>query len=353
MEHFPTNLKTVNNNNKLSNYSKNSKKLNHCLSENDEEQNFKTNFDKDTLNLFKGIVKITHVSHNNKYKAPIIKSNSDINKNIFSFVNGLYNNEEHLMKTRNDTLKKLETKSSQKLQIKTFSHKLSMDEKCDKSRSSRMIPNLSKEKNISPVKKSLFKKSSCNDIGRDIKRQTSSVVGIKNKVGVPSNINNKSPNKYAFFFKLKEKEKNPSKTPYLDKKFWKSSYNLPKYDNNNNGNNNANIKKNNLNIYSVNQTQSQINKSNNIVENGNNQKIIIDKNETNKKLLPDNTNNVDNNIISKNIEIVEKKENIKVDNNNNEDSKNKNCEQNKKEKKKANGIIINILNKPFFCCLKS
>ena len=251
MEHFPTNLKTVNNNNKLSNYSKNSKKLNHCLSENDEEQNFKTNFDKDTLNLFKGIVKITHVSHNNKYKAPIIKSNSDINKNIFSFVNGLYNNEEHLMKTRNDTLKKLETKSSQKLQIKTFSHKLSMDEKCDKSRSSRMIPNLSKEKNISPVKKSLFKKSSCNDIGRDFKRQASSVVCIKNKVGVSSNINNKSPNKYAFFFKLKEKEKNPSKTPYLDKKFWKSSYNLPKFNDNNNV-----IKKNNLNIYLADQTQS-------------------------------------------------------------------------------------------------
>ena len=347
MEHFPTNLKTVNNNNKLSNYSKNSKKLNHCLSENDEEQNFKTNFDKDTLNLFKGIVKITHVSHNNKYKAPIIKSNSDINKNIFSFVNGLYNNEEHLMKTRNDTLKKLETKSSQKLQIKTFSHKLSMDEKCDKSRSSRMIPNLSKEKNISPVKKSLFKKSSCNDIGHDIKRQASSVVGIKNKVGVSSNINNKSPNKYAFFFKLKEKEKNPSKTPYLDKKFWKSSYNLPKYNNNN-----VIIKKNNLNIYLADQTQSPKNKSNNIVENGNNKEIIIDKNETNKKLLPDNTNKVDNNIISKNIDIVEKKENIKIDNNN-EDSKNKNWEQNKKEKKKSNGIIINILNKPFFCCLKS
>ena len=347
MEHFPTNLKTVNNNNKLSNYSKNSKKLNHCLSENDEEQNFKTNFDKDTLNLFKGIVKITHVSHNNKYKAPIIKSNSDINKNIFSFVNGLYNNEEHLMKTRNDTLKKLETKTSQKLQIKTFSHKLSMDEKCDKSRSSRMIPNLSKEKNISPVKKSLFKKSSFNDIGRDIKRQTSSVVGIKNKVGVPSNINNKSPNKYAFFFKLKEKEKNPSKTPYLDKKFWKSSYNLPKFNDNNNV-----IKKNNLNIYLADQTQSPKNKSNNIVENGNNKEIIIDKNETNKKLLPDNTNKVDNNITNKNIEIVEKKENIKIDNNN-EDSKNKNCEQNKKEKKKSNGIIINILNKPFFCCLKS
>ena len=337
MEHFPTNLKTVNNNNKLSNYSKNSKKLNHCLSENDEEQNFKTNFDKDTLNLFKGIVKITHVSHNNKYKAPIIKSNSDINKNIFSFVNGLYNNEEHLMKTRNDTLKKLETKSSQKLQIKTFSHKLSMDERCDKSRSSRMIPNLSKEKNISPVKKSLFKKSSCNDIGRDIKRQASSVVGIKNKVGVPSNINNKSPNKYAFFFKLKEKEKNPSKTPYLDKKFWKSSYNLPKFNDNNNV-----IKKNNLNIYLADQTQSPKNKSNNIVENGNNKEIIIDKNETNKKLLPDNTNKVDNNFTNKNNEINEKKENIKVDNNNNEDSKNK------KKKKKSNGIIINILNKEIY-----
>ena len=349
MEHFPTNLKTVNNNNKLSNYSKNSKKLNHCLSENDEEQNFKTNFDKDTLNLFKGIVKITHVSHNNKYKAPIIKSNSDINKNIFSFVNGLYNNEEHLMKTRNDTLKKLETKSSQKLQIKTFSHKLSMDEKCDKSRSSRMIPNLSKEKNISPVKKSLFKKSSCNDIGRDIKRQASSVVGIKNKVGVSSNINNKSPNKYAFFFKLKEKEKNPSKTPYLDKKFWKSSYNLPKYNDNNN---NVIINKNNLNIYLADHTQSQKNKSNNIIENGNNKEIIIDKNETNKKLLPDIANKVDNNFTNKNNKINEKKENIKIDNNN-EDSKNKNWEQNKKEKKKSNGIIINILNKPFFCCLKS
>ena len=49
---------------------------------------------------------------------------------------------------------------------------------------------------------------------------------------------------------------------------------------------------------------------------------------------------------------IEKKETKKTENNN-KINENKNCLRNKKEGICANNIIINMLNKPFFCCLKS
>ncbi len=144
----------------------NKKSINQCHSENNDEQNYKTNVDKDTLNLFKGIVKITNVQSNNLKKSPIIKSNSASAKNIMNYTNTLYKKEEHLQKNHINIMKKCENNILQETQIKTFSHKLSTNENCEKSISSLIIPHLSKEKNITTVRKSLFKKSSCNDIGQ-------------------------------------------------------------------------------------------------------------------------------------------------------------------------------------------
>ena len=88
-----------------------------------------------------------------------------------------------------------------------------------------MIPNLSKEKNI--IKKSLFQKNSNNYSNFSLKRKTrKNIIGIKNE----ELDNNKLSTKYSFFYRLKEKEKNPSKTPYLDRKGFNSTYNLKKYD---------------------------------------------------------------------------------------------------------------------------
>ena len=325
----------------------NKKSINQCHSENNDEQNYKTNVDKDTLNLFKGIVKITNVQSNNLKKSPIIKSNSASVKNIINYTNTLYKNEEHLQKNHINIVKNCENNILQETPIKTFSHKFSMNENCEKSISSMMIPHISKEKNITTVRKSLFKKSSCNDIGS--KRQSKNGIGIKIKFVESSNINHKSSNKYAFFYKLKEKEKNPSKTPYLDKKFWNSSFNLNKYNDNNQNDN----KLNNSNLLFVDQVQSQKNKLNHLIENGNNKEIII-QNNLDEKILP-NINKADNNDNTNNkSEKVEKKKVEIIDNNNNRINEKKNSLQNKKERKKnSNGIIINILNKPFFCCLKS
>ena len=62
-----------------------------------------------------------------------------------------------------------------------------------------------------------------------------------------------------------------------------------------------------------------------------------------------------NNIIIDNNkdELVGKKKSIKIDDNN-INNENKNFSQDKNERKNTNNnTIINILNKPFFCCLKS
>ena len=50
---------------------------------------------------------------------------------------------------------------------------------------------------------------------------------------------------------------------------------------------------------------------------------------------------------------IEKKETKKIGNKDNIDENNNNCLKCKKKGKNVNNIIINILNKPFLCCLKS
>ena len=64
---------------------------------NDNEQKSKnSNINNETLNLFKGIVKVTKKSLKEK-KTPETQSNTvNNNNNIFDFANSVYNNEEHL-----------------------------------------------------------------------------------------------------------------------------------------------------------------------------------------------------------------------------------------------------------------
>ena len=305
-------------------------KLCQCHSEMSEAPNYKQTIDEETLNLFKGIVKIKTKKINNE--SPIIRYKSN-NNNIFDFTNDLYNNEEHLKKNQifNSRIsKKFSNKSRILSPIKSFHHRLSINEKSERSQSSMAIPNLSKEKNINIIKKSLFQKNSNNYSSFSLKRKSrKNIIGINKNEELENN--NKSSNKYSFFFKLKEKEKNPSKTPYLDKKFLKSSYNLPKY---------------NVDNKTINNNDTKANNNNNIIKKNQSIENQIDiRNDDNKD--KNNTIKVDNNIIIK--ENIIEKETIRYDNIIN--NKNKNILINKNQKKK--GLIINILHKPFFCCLKS
>ena len=90
----------------------------------------------------------------------------------------------------------------------------------------------------------------------------------------------------------------------------------------------------------------------NLLKNHLNENDIIEGNNncikySDKKLLLNNDNN-DNNIDKE----IEKKEAKKTENDGGVNG-NKNCLQNKKKGICGNNIIINILNKPFLCCLKS
>ena len=184
-------------------------------------ENKENNLDKETLNLFKGIVKITRINSAKINKSPIMKYKSVKNtENISTFIDKIYNNEEHLNNNRISTINNLENISQ---------------------KNSTMSPRRTRLK----IKKSLF---SINKEGNSPK---------KSKKGNALNNNNKGENttkyksnkNYSFFFKLKEKNKIPSKTPYLDKKAWKSTYNLNLYNLEENANaNDINDKIDNKNI---------------------------------------------------------------------------------------------------------
>ena len=337
-------------NNKLSSGDKKAKKLSECPSEINTDQADKLNFDKETLNLFKGIVKIKDLSSKKQNKAPIIKSNSvNNNKNIFEFANFLYNNEEHLHKNEILTVKHSENNPSQNdilSPIKSFTHKFSTNGKFG---FSKMVMNFSKEKNnASDMKKSLFKKNSHNFSSFSPKKKSHKNLLIKTKFGDSGHSIHKSNKNFSFFFKLKEKEKIPSKTPYLDSKFWKSSYDVTKFVTNDTNSKSPKKKiSSKMSLFNCSQTPKNLLK-NHLNENDN----IEDKNNncikySDKKLFLNNVNNIDN--IDKKIEKTE----TKKTENNNKIIENKNCLQNKKKGICANNIIINILNKPFLCCLKS
>jgi hypothetical protein len=329
---------------------KNSINLIRCNSIKNENKTKKLSINNDSL--FKGKEAINRTQTKKTNKAPVVKHNSANNKNIFNFVNALYSNEEHLNKNVVNSFKYSEESEHQDnipSPAKTLHHETSIKGSCEKFRSSRLILNLSKEKHNSNLKAPLLKKNSCN---------TFSSFSLKRK----SRKNNHSGfSKYSFFYKLKEKDKIPSKTPYLDTKFWNSSFHLQKYDfNENTGNRSPNKKISNKSLFYKFQSPKHLKK---VVDKNNKSKEKKMKNNNNNLDKISSTNNKQNDIITlNNIEKEKEKETEKEtvkeskklsNDNNNNNNENKNCLQNKSEKKKSNNIIVNILHKPFFCCLKS
>ena len=97
-----------------------------------------------------------------------------------------------------------------------------------------------------------------------------------------------------------------------------------------------------------NKSQSPKNKKMRPVEGYGEEEKNEDKKVSDKKLLINNNKFDNKNIVNNKSVMIEEKETRNIDN-----SENKNCLQNKKEGKGINNIIINILNKPFLCCLQS
>ena len=189
MDYHPSNLNEQNSNKSPKDYKK-FKKLSHCQFKiNDDTQKEGLNLNKKTLNLFKGITKISSIKTNKQNKTPILKSISVIDKNIFDLADSLYNNEEHLNKNQIHILKNNEDNPSQNSSLSP--------EKCltQKNQSSKLIKSLSKEKKNNNIKKSLFKKNSYNFSNFNFTRKSNG--RIKSK---------RFSQNYGFFFKLKLKE---------------------------------------------------------------------------------------------------------------------------------------------------
>ena len=275
---------------------------------NDIEQKSKnSNINIETLNLFKGIVKVTKKSLKEK-KTPETQSNTvNNNNNIFDFADSVYNNEEHLYDDKFFIIKS--------------------PKNCNPTKSDNVIslsPTL-KSKNRIFDKKSLFNKNYkqlslyCNNYPVKAKHRRGSMMG-------DMTYKNRNKDNFNYFFKLKEKDKIPSKTPYLDK-IWN-------FSNNSNLNPKANTKskENTKNPLQKQNSQEikEIKLSNtNIKNEGDKKKELIQKRKDKK-----------GNVEKKQGEKIEGYENIR----------DKNIFSEKKERKM--NIIFNILNKPFFCCLK-
>ena len=275
---------------------------------NDNEQKSKnSNINNETLNLFKGIVKVTKKSLKEK-KTPETQSNTvNNNNNIFDFANSVYNNEEHLYDD------------------KFFNIKSPKNNNPTKSDNVISLSPTLKSKNRIFDKKSLFNKNYkqlslyCNNYPVKAKPRRGSMMG-------DMTYKNRNKDNFNYFFKLKEKDKIPSKTPYLDK-IWN-------FSNNSNLNPKANTKskENTKNPLQKQNSQEikEIKLSNtNIKNEGDKKKELIQKRKDKK-----------GNVEKKQGEKIEGYENIR----------DKNIFSEKKERKM--NIIFNILNKPFFCCLK-
>ena len=307
---------------------------------NDNEQKSKnTSINKQSLNLFKGIVKITKRTLKEK-KSPEAQSNIVNNdNNIFDFTNFVYNNEEHLdvdkfsiIKSpknnntiRNDNIISLSPTLRSK---RTFNKNKSALELLDLSK------NIYKEKNL---KKSLFNKNSKrislnynNSIIKTKPRRRSLIGDMTNK--------NRNSHNFNFFFKLKEKDKIPSKTPYLDK-IWNTANKL-------NFKHKTNIHtKQNPGVSLVKRKTQEFN-MNRIT------KINIKSEKEKEDESPKKSK--DKSEKEKSKDSVDKKQEEKMEENETKviDKKDKNIFSEEKIKKTNMNIIFNILNKPFFCCLK-
>ena len=194
----------------------------------------------------------------------------------------------------------------------------------------------------------------------------------------------------------------------MDKKHWNSTYNIQKFEFNNKVGNSITFKKKNSSnvslvrqsvlskekidedkkdyteIYqdkndSIKKTIHHDNHDNvDLNEDKKKEKIKINKGSINDAIIyrkevdeiknhdiNDNNKNINNNINSNIFNIFNKKEIIKIDNNSNHNTNHNLNENNDAEKRNKNlipeknnnnnksNIIFNILNKPFFCCLKS
>ena len=199
-----------------------------CHSENnDNEQKSKnSNANKESLNLFKGIVKVTKKKLKEKDN-PEIKSNIlDNNNDIVNFTNCLYNNEEHLDDDKSYVIKSFKNNNTiRNFNIITPTSTLKSKNKIlDKSKSSldlsELSKDISKEQNI---KKSLFNKN-CKKLSLN---NNLFFKGKSKRKSVEGDMTHKSRNShnFNFFFKLKEKDKIPSKTPYLDR-IWSAANKL-------------------------------------------------------------------------------------------------------------------------------
>ena len=321
------------------------KPLCHSEKNDNEQKSDDSNIEKETLNLFKGIVKVTQKTFKQK-KTPETQSNSINNNNIycnniFDFTNRLYNDEEHLNEDKDFIVKNNGNSNSIKYKkfISPSDTLKSKNKLSNRSRSSLEILNLSKnipkEQNL---KTSLFNKNSNrfhlnfynnNVVKKKIRR--GSVMGDMTH----KNRNNRN---LDFFFKLKEKEKTPSKTPYLDK-IWNFSNQLsfkPKTNiHTKKGSNLSLTKQNSKEINNIKISRTNIKPEKEIEEEEEIIPKLIDKKEKDKNEETPKKNN-ENKIEENDTENLEKKEKIIFS----------------EEKVKKTNIVFNILNKPFFCCLK-
>ena len=320
------------NNNRLTIEPKFLKKFEQNHSEYNDKSNYKQNMDKEALNSFKGIVRL---KSSNKKMSP--EQKCYISNNIFNFTNYLFNEEEHLYKNQIITLKKSENASPHNNHINSPIESFPFGVDINKDKKS-ISPEKEKYNNL--TKDNLSKSSSINP--RRIIRRSHI---IKNKVGGTTHKNN-----YSFFFKLKKKDKFPSKTPYLDKKISNQIYNLKNNNFINANNTIINIKNNtNLNIPNVKLCLSSNLNQNYLNTFHSNQEKNSSMINSDKKSSPDRDNK--NHSINNRKNIEEEKETKKF-----EDKHNKNNiipAKNENVKNKMSNIVYNILNKPFFCCFKS
>ena len=298
--------------------------------------------DKDTINLFKGIVKITRIKSVKDNKIPILKSNNlNKGKNISNLIDHLYNNEEHL--------------NNNPIFPKNISENISLKNSVRSPKRSRplKLSNISKGKNSSLIKKSIFKKNT-NNFSSVILKKNEKGNTVNHKYGDITHKNSSKLHKNnSFFMKLKEKNKIPSKTPYLDKKDWyNSSNNLKKYI--------SEEKSNENNINAINRISNKSFfetiklKNNNINSKDNEEEKNNDMINSDKKLIISNGGVILNSIKAYKINNnINKSEIEKLETNKCNDKKQLGMSENKDEKKNGNNIIINILSRPFFCCLKS
>ena len=155
MKYWPTNHNKKKYSKKLSIEYK--KPTSHSEKSDNEQKSKNPNMDKENLNLFKGIVKVTKKSLKEK-KTPETQSNT-INNNIFDFTNFVYNNEEHLNNDKFYIIKSSKNNNSQKYNnVISLSGTLKSKHKAfNKYKSSLDHMDFSKEQNI---KKTLLNKNS-------------------------------------------------------------------------------------------------------------------------------------------------------------------------------------------------